>query len=330
LVRLTGDHPDAAVIREAADLLRAGRLVAFPTETVYGLGAHALDPDAVQRIYDAKGRPSVNPIIVHVASADAARALAAEWTPVAEALAAKFWPGPLTLVVRKRDVVPGIVTAGADTVGLRVPAHPVALALLKTAAIPVAAPSANLSTQLSPTTAQHVERGLGERVDMILDGGPTTVGIESTVVDATGSVPRVLRPGMLSAADVARVAGAVTERDAHVPSDVQPRSPGLLGRHYAPRARVRVFTDADRANAALEARSAADGGLRVGAMVFAPMGRVTVEHTMPRDPEEYARILYATLHAMDDAHCDVVFVELPPDAVEWSAIRDRIRRTTLK
>ena len=330
LVRLAGDHPDPAVIREAADLLRAGRLVAFPTETVYGLGAHALDPAAVQRIYEAKGRPSVNPIIVHVASAAAARHLASEWTPVAEALAKRFWPGPLTLVVRKRDAVPSIVTAGTDTVGLRVPAHPIALALLKAAAIPIAAPSANLSTQLSPTTAQHVERGLGERVDMILDGGPTTVGIESTVVDATGAVPRVLRPGMLSAAEIASVAGAVTARDAAIPSDAQPRSPGLLGKHYAPRARVRVFSEADRAQALREARSALAEPRRVGAMVFTPSGiDVTLEQAMPSEPADYARVLYSTLHAMDDARCDLVLVELPPDTPDWAGIRDRIRRTTL-
>jgi len=331
LVRLAADHPDPAIIREAADLLRAGRLVAFPTETVYGLGAHALDPAAVQRIYDAKGRPSVNPIIVHVATADAARALASDWTAVADVLARRFWPGPLTLVVRKRDVVPSIVTADTDTVGLRVPAHPVALALLKAAAIPVAAPSANLSTQLSPTTAQHVERGLGERVDMILDGGPTTVGIESTVVDVTGPVPRVLRPGMLSADEIARVAGSVAEREPGIGSDTAPRSPGLLGRHYAPHARVRLFDAAERAHAMQEAQSAMSERLRVGAIVFAPARGVglTIERTMPRDPAAYARDLYATLHAVDDARCDVVFVELPPDTPEWTAIRDRIRRTTL-
>ena len=330
LVHLAPEHPDPVVLREAAALLRSGRLVAFPTETVYGLGAHALDPAAVQRIYDAKGRPSVNPIIVHVASADAARALAAEWTPTADALAKRFWPGPLTLVVRKRDIVPDIVTAGTDTVGLRVPAHPVALALLNAAAIPVAAPSANLSTQLSPTTAQHVARGLGDRVDMIVDGGPTSVGIESTVVDVTGNVPRVLRPGMLSAADIERVAGYVVERDAAATSEPSPRSPGLLGRHYAPRARVRIFGATERAEALSEAQHAVAKGRRVGAIVFSPLGIPTSERVMPRDPAGYARALYAALHAIDDAGCELVLIERPPDTPEWAAIFDRIRRTTLK
>jgi len=297
---------------------------------VYGLGAHALDPAAVQRIYDAKGRPSVNPIIVHVASVEAARALASEWPAAAEKLARQFWPGPLTLVVRKRAVVPDIVTAGTDTVGLRVPAHPVALALLALAGIPVAAPSANLSTQLSPTTAQHVERGLGDRVDMILDGGPTTVGIESTVVDVTGNEPRILRPGMLSAADIARCVGSVAERDAAVVTEQAPRSPGLMGRHYAPRARVRMFRDTDRVSAAVEAQAALATGTRVGAMTFAPLGAtVTAQQIMPRDPAEYARQLYSALHDLDEAHCEIVFLELPPEGAAWSAILDRIRRTTL-
>ncbi|HMC56887.1 MAG TPA: L-threonylcarbamoyladenylate synthase [Gemmatimonadaceae bacterium] len=329
-MRLAPDQPDPAVLRAAADLLRSGRLVAFPTETVYGLGAHALDPAAVQRIYDAKGRPSMNPIIVHVASADAARALASEWPAAAEKLARQFWPGPLTLVVRKRAVVPDIVTAGTDTVGVRVPAHPVALALLSVAGIPVAAPSANLSTQLSPTTAQHVERGLGDRVDMILDGGPTTVGIESTVVDVTGDKPRILRPGMLSAADIARYAGAVAERDAELVAEDAPRSPGLMGRHYAPRARVRLFRAGERAGAAAEAQAALVAGTRVGSMTFAPFGaNVTTHHVMPLEPAEYARRLYSALHDLDDAQCEIVFLELPPDTPEWSAILDRIRRTTL-
>ncbi|HJQ21981.1 MAG TPA: L-threonylcarbamoyladenylate synthase [Gemmatimonadaceae bacterium] len=331
VVRIAPEDPDPALLREAADLLRAGRLVAFPTETVYGLGAHALDAQAVQRIYDAKGRPSVNPLIVHVANVTAARALAAEWTPTADALARELWPGPLTLVVKKVAGIPDIVTAGHESVGVRVPAHPVALALLQTAALPVAAPSANLSTQVSPTTADHVRRGLGDRVDLILDGGPTSVGIESTVVDVTGDVPRVLRPGMISQADIARIAGAVTASGSASPTvERAPRSPGLTGRHYAPRARMHLFDARRRDDATAAARTLLAEGKRVGAMTFTPIGlALSVEYTMPRSPAAYARELYSTLHALDDAHCDLILLELPPDSIEWAAILDRVRRTTL-
>lgn len=334
IVQVRVDAPDRAVLREAAELLRSGRLVAFPTETVYGLGAHALDVRAVERIYDAKGRPNRNPVIVHVASAQAARALASDWTPTAEALAKAFWPGPITLVLRKRDVIPDIVTAGRDTVGLRVPAHRVALALLTEVGIPIAAPSANMATQVSPTTAQHVIRGLGEHVDLILDAGPTTVGIESTVVDVTGAVPRILRPGMISHEAIGRIAGAaeIAWAEAHHEGvddahDDAPRSPGLLGRHYAPRARVRLFAPATR-NAALgDARIAVKQGRRVGAMVFTPLAlEVTESHTMPATPEAYARALYAALHALDEQKCDLILIERPPDSSDWMAIRDRLER----
>lgn len=331
VLRVDAQRPDRGVLREASELLRAGGLVAFPTETVYGLGAHALDPAAVRRIYDVKGRPAANPLIVHVAGAAAARALAAEWTSTAEALAIAFWPGPLTLVVRKASSVPDITTAGQDSVGLRVPSHPVALALLDLAGIPVAAPSANLSTQLSPTTARHVERALGDRVDMIVDGGATTVGIESTVVDATGAVPRILRPGMLSEGDIERVVGTVARGGEQAPrTESAPRSPGLMGRHYAPRARVRLFASDERGPALAAAVAALDQSGRVGAMTFTPLGLPLVsEYTMPRDPVTYAQSLYATLHAMDDAHCELVLIELPPETPEWAGIIDRLRRTTI-
>ena len=193
-------------------MLRAGGLVAFPTETVYGLGADALDPAAVRRIYEAKGRPAFNPIIVHVASIEHARRLARQWPAHATRLAQRFWPGPLTLVVPKDVTVPDIVTAGLDAVGIRVPAHPVALALIRAADLPVAAPSANRFTQLSPTSADHVAQALGDRIDVLLDGGPAQVGIESTVVDLTGPMPRLLRPGMISIASLEEVVGPV-ERD---------------------------------------------------------------------------------------------------------------------
>jgi len=325
VVRVDVNHPDRAVLDEAAELLRAGSLVAFPTETVYGLGAHALDARAVQRIYEAKGRPAINPLIVHVASLAAARALAADWPAAADALAAALWPGPITLVVRRTAAIPDVVSAGSDTVGLRVPAHPVALALLRTANIPVAAPSANLSNQISPTTAEHVVRGLGERVPLVLDGGPTDVGIESTVVDVTGSVPTILRPGMVSRDDVARIAG-----DARVVStdDIDaPRSPGMMGRHYAPRARVRLFASSERESVRGAAAEAVQRGQRVGAMTFDSLDLpLTLEVLANRNPAAYAQALYANLHAFDDARCDLLFIEEPPADVEWAGVRDRLSR----
>src|SRR6185437_10013251 len=200
-------HPEPAAIARAAELLRAGRLVAFPTETVYGLGANALDATAVERIYAAKGRPAYNPLIVHVADAGQVMSVATDWLDGAARLAAVFWPGPLTLVLPKRDIVPDAVTAGLPSVAVRVPSHPVAHALLAAARIPVAAPSANRSMMLSPTTGRHVARSLGESVDLILDAGPTTVGIESTVVDLTGEAPVLLRPGTISLVQLQAVVG---------------------------------------------------------------------------------------------------------------------------
>ncbi len=321
VVLVTGDEgARREALRDAAELLRAGRLVAFPTETVYGLGANALDPEAVQRIYDAKGRPAINPLIVHVFSTQDARDLALEWTREADALARAFWPGPITLVVRKAAVIPDIVSAGTDSVGLRVPAHPIALALLKEVRLPIAAPSANLSTQVSPTTAQHVVRGLGDRVDLVLDGGPTTVGIESTVVDLTGALPRILRPGMIARDAIARVAGAA-EIGAPPAAGDAARSPGVIGKHYAPRAAVRLLSR----DALVQAIHDRHGHQRVGAMVFMRVDAAVVKE-MPSDPESYARELYAAMHALDEAGCDVVLIERPPGSAAWAAIADRLER----
>lgn len=305
---------------KGAELLRAGRLVAFPTETVYGLGANALDEAAVERIYAAKGRPAVNPVIVHVASTAAARELALEWPAAADAIARAFWPGPVTIVVRKRAVVPDIVSAGGDTVGLRVPAHPLALALLEQARVPVAAPSANLSTHVSPTTAEHVERGLGDRVDLIIDGGATTIGIESTVVDVTGDVPRILRPGMIAHHAIVRVVGAA-ETAGSAPTTAVPRSPGTMDKHYSPRARVRLVPS----GAMEESLAAHRNEGRVGVLSFVRID-ADVTRIMPREPELYGRMLYAALHHMDDERCRVILVERPPREPEWAAILDRLER----
>ncbi len=230
IVPVDAEHPSAEVIEEAARRLRAGELVAFPTETVYGLGANALDADAVRRIFTAKGRPSYNPIIVHVADVNGARRVVSEWPESAARLAQRFWPGPLTLVLPRRPEVPDAVTAGLDTVAVRVPAHPVALALLRAAGIPIAAPSANPSTRVSPTTARHVAESLGDRVAMIIDGGPTSVGIESTVLDVSHDRPVLLRPGMISQADLAEVVGDIATATHAAEGKARP-SPGMMEKH---------------------------------------------------------------------------------------------------
>ena len=320
-------RPDPHVIAEAAAIIRRGGLVAFPTETVYGLGANALDAAAVRRIFAAKGRPSYNPLIAHVPDEAAARALAAIWPKNAVALARAFWPGPLTLVLPKRREVPSELTAGLDKVAIRVPSHPVALALLRDATVPIAAPSANRFTELSPTTAQHVERALGDRVDLILDGGPTEVGIESTVVDVSGNRPVLLRPGMLSIDDLSPVVGWFGIASEPASGDAPRPSPGMIERHYAPRASVLLFdaADHDALRAAVQ-RLAAEGKRIGGLMLFAPSPGVHHEVRMPTEPPSYARRLYATLHALDDQGCDFVVVERPPESAAWAGVRDRLKR----
>jgi L-threonylcarbamoyladenylate synthase len=220
-----------SLISQAAEILRAGRLVAFPTETVYGLGANALDGAAVQRIFEAKGRPLTSPLIVHVPSIEAARELASVWPREAQLLAEKFWPGPLTIVVPKAPQVPDLVTAGLPSVGLRMPAHPLALELLRATQLPLAAPSANRFTELSPTTAEHVREGLGDRVELVLDGGPCGVGIESTVLSLAGPRPRILRPGAVTQTQIEAVIGPV-----EVGAGAE--SPGQHPKHYSPRTKV--------------------------------------------------------------------------------------------
>lgn len=328
VLRTDPTHPDAAVLRKAAETLRGGGLVAFPTETVYGLGAHALDPAAVNRIYEAKGRPSYNPLIVHVADARAARALASAWPDEAERLAAAFWPGPLTLVLPKNDSIPHSVTAGLPSVALRVPAHPVAHALLREAGIPVAAPSANRSTGVSPTTAGHVARSLGERVDVIVDGGPCPVGIESTVLSLAGLRPTLLRPGTISVDDLRPVIGEVALPSSATDKTAARPSPGMLDRHYAPRATVRILPRDTRGRALADAGRQADAGMRIGGLLLGDAGdpRIAPVVRMPDDPAGYASRLYAALHELDDAGCDVILADSPPDAPAWAGVRDRLRR----
>ncbi len=299
----------AESIRRAAALIREGKLVAFPTETVYGLGANALDARAVEKIFRVKGRPSTSPLIVHAASHQAARALAAAWPESAGKLAHKFWPGPLTLVLPKHDCIPAIVTAGLPTVGLRVPANPVALALLTESNVPIAAPSANRFTELSPTTADHVQQSLGPEVDYILDGGPAEVGIESTVVSLAGPVPLLLRPGMISEAQIADVIGEI--RAVQAPPEGPHSSPGMHPRHYSPRTPLLLTLPPAGRGAYLW---------------FSQEAQAARSIRMPTDPAHYAALLYQTLHVLDDEGFDWIAVEPPPDSVEWTGIRDRLRR----
>jgi len=317
--------PDPSVIARAAALLAQGRLVAFPTETVYGLGANALDPAAVARIYEAKGRPAYNPLIVHVSDAAAARRLVTAWPEAAERLAGRWWPGPLTLVLPKSREIPPEVTAGLETVALRVPAHPVALALLRAAGLPVAAPSANRSGEVSPTTAEHVQHSLGDRVPMILDGGPTPVGIESTVVDLTDRMPCLLRPGMVTQADLEAVVGPVRVPVAPLQPDTPRPSPGMLDRHYAPKARVLLYRGpADGQESASRARSR---GGQVAALVrTARLSGVSPQEELPDEPAAYARGLYGALRRLDQDGVAVILVEAPPGGPDWAAIRDRLDR----
>lgn len=293
-------------LNRAAAVLRGGGLVAFPTETVYGLGANALDRNAVLRIYAAKGRPSTSPLIVHVSSFDMLNTVVETWPAAAQQLAERFWPGPLTFVLTKRSTVPAEVTAGLNTVGVRMPAHPVAQELIRRAGIPLAAPSANRFTEVSPTTAEHVRASLGDRVDMILDGGPTQVGIESTVLSLAGDAPLLLRPGMVSQHAIEALIGPIQTRisaEARQPHE----SPGLHAKHYAPRTPFYV--------------------LQAGAS--APSGRGKVLR-MPAGPAAYAACLYAELHTADAEGWDWIAVEEPPRTPEWDAIWDRLTRAAAR
>ncbi|MBM3848485.1 MAG: threonylcarbamoyl-AMP synthase [Verrucomicrobia bacterium] len=321
-------------LSQAVIELQSGRIVAVPTETVYGLTANALDPEAVEKIFTLKGRPSHNPIIVHVASAADVHRCAAEWPGSAEILASRFWPGPVTLVVPKTQAVPGIVTAGGNTVGLRWPSHPFMQALIRRCGFPLAAPSANSSNRLSPTQAEHVAADFQERSPLIIDGGACQVGIESTVVDVSSGRPRVLRPGMITEQDITAVLRADARPGAAIaagPDEGVLRSPGLLSRHYQPKARVRILKwsteqDLNQQLALLDASGAAIHFIcHTRFPASAPSKNV---HVAPAEPEAYARALYAQLHACDQAGASWIVVEALPNAPGWEGIQDRLIRAS--
>lgn len=329
---------DTGEIEHAAGLLRAGRLVAFPTETVYGLGANALDPEAVSRIYAVKGRPATSPLIVHVASIEMAKTLVADWPAIADQLAERFWPGPLTIVLpitraetqappsRRIPVriIPPIVTAGLPSVGLRMPAHLTALALIEAAAIPLAAPSANRFTELSPTTAEHVRENLGQDVDYILDGGPCTVGIESTVLSLIEPQPMLLRPGAISRRELEALIGplaSLKDASARDTNAAAHPSPGMHPRHYSPRTPLHLVNNGEMPY---------QGRGVYLQYAHTPYGRNFVIHQMPQSAPDYAAALYDVLHRADAENYDWIAVDAPPDAVEWEAIRDRLQRAATK
>jgi L-threonylcarbamoyladenylate synthase len=317
---LPGDDP--AAIERAAALLRSGALVAFPTETVYGLGADALNPDAVRGIFAAKERPADNPLIVHVADVAAARALVREFPPLAERAAAALWPGPLTLVLPRAAIVPDVTTAGQDTVALRVPAHPVALALLRACQRPLAAPSANRSGRPSPTLASHVSADRDGRVALILDGGPTAFGLESSVLDLCGARPLLLRRGGVSHEQLASLLGPVDLVESGDAAAIA-RSPGLRHRHYAPRARVELVAEGEGEAAAARAL---ESGERVALICRRAVVSAAIVRRLPVALEGFAQALFATLRALDDEGVERIVVESVPETGIGAAIMDRLRR----
>jgi L-threonylcarbamoyladenylate synthase len=299
--------PPREEVRRAADILKRGGLVAFPTETVYGLGADATNPRAVQRIFEVKGRPSTNPLIVHVADETVARRYARDWPLAASRVAERFWPGPLTIVVPKHPSIVDEVTAGLDTVGLRAPDHPLALELLREFDGPLAGPSANKSSHVSPTTAQHVRDELGDAVDLILDGGPCEVGIESTVLDLVSASPRILRPGAVTREEIEDVIGPVEMKNVVTEVTTPADAPGQHERHYAPR------TPALR----VEPHEVPRLDLTDAAVL-----------DLTLDPDTYARNFYARLRMLDAQNLRAIYIVMPPDTPEWFAMRDRITRAT--
>ncbi|MFN0161238.1 MAG: L-threonylcarbamoyladenylate synthase [Burkholderiales bacterium] len=308
--------PDAASIARAVEVLRSGGLLGLPTETVYGLAVDASNPEAVARMFAAKGRPADHPVIVHLASAAQIDDWACDIPPLARRLAATYWPGPLTLILKRAPHVLDAITGGQDTVGLRIPAHPAAQAVLAAFGGGVAAPSANKFGHVSPTTAAHVREEFGAAVDLVLDGGACAVGIESTIVACDGAGIRILRPGQITSEMLARVA-----RIDNSESGAKPRVSGSLEKHYAPRNRV-AMAPADHL-ADVIARHPG----RVAVLSRAKPAAARVRHWVAAaDVEDYARELYATLRDMDAAGCDLLLIETPPAGAAWEAVHDRLRR----
>ena len=330
--------PEQSAIDRAVALLQAGELVAFPTETVYGLGADAANPAAVARIFAAKGRPADHPLIVHLPADGYLERWASDIPPFAWELAEAFWPGPLTLILKRAAAVPSVVTGGQDSVGLRVPAHPLALALLRAYAraggglggmCGIAAPSANRFGRISPTEAAHVRDELGKAVGLVLDGGRCDIGIESTILDLTAGdalPPRLLRPGRVTPEQIATVIGVLPEIVGRQHADRTPRVPGSLAAHYAPTTPLRLVSTA-RLGEVLDALQ--HTGRRCAVLCHGPLpgtGAAQALRRLPADPHGYAQALYAALRELDRAAAELIVVEDPPATPPWAAVADRLRR----
>ncbi|TDP63548.1 L-threonylcarbamoyladenylate synthase [Bradymonas sediminis] len=326
LVEVDAALPDPTALAAPARALAAGHLAAFPTDTVYGLGANALEDAAVAKIFVAKGRPSNNPLIVHIADLEDIHRVVADFPPLAQELAKTFWPGALTLILKRHESVADLVSAGLDTVAVRMPAHPVARALIRQAGVPIAAPSANRYTEVSPTTAAHVLDGLGDAIDFVIDAGPTSVGLESTVLSLIDSPPQILRPGMITLAQIAEVAPDVCYAAPTFLVGPENRpSPGLARKHYSPRAALKIVGQPSSLlqqmpnppDCACILVDPAD------ALTTSLAGAVRV---LGRDPLLYARNLYAALHELDAEQFGTIIVQRPPDDDRWRAIHDRLER----
>lgn len=300
--------PTPEAIQAAAKSIRDGKLVVIPTETVYGLAGNAMDEQAVQLIYDVKGRPNDNPLIVHVSQTEQAKAIVREWPEMAEKLAEKYWPGPLTLVLPKKPSVPDCVTGGKETVAIRIPKHPIALKVISEAGVPVAAPSANIFMALSPTKAQDIEPEIDLEVEFILDGGPCEVGLESTVLDLTQSSPQILRPGGISRAEIQAILGRPL---GHVPPG-SIRAPGMYPRHYAPKATV-ILVDKLESNMPGLTFEQSENNLQI---------------EMPSDSKSYGVRLYGALRQLDLKQVDKIYVQRPPQSEQWEAVMDRLQKAS--
>jgi L-threonylcarbamoyladenylate synthase len=323
---------DAGAINMAVSILRSGGLVAFPTETVYGLGADGLNPAVVAKIYEAKGRPPANPLILHVAGHEAARSLVADWPSVAQKLVDKYWPGPLTIVLPASGIVPEIVRAGNPTVAVRSPWHPVAMELLRAFGGPLAAPSANRSTETSPTKPEHVLNGMGGSIDLILDGGPTRSGIESTIITLAETPPRLLRPGPICPAELETILGALVRFEGAVPASGAQAAPGMSHRHYAPKARLTLHEPSELPLALGQANLSGGGPHeKIVAVVFGDCPELPCDrHRLPDDPKGVSARLYALLHDLDSKNYDRILFQAPPRTDEWLAVRDRLLRAASK
>jgi L-threonylcarbamoyladenylate synthase len=322
---------DDAAIENAVKLLRQGRLVAFPTETVYGLGADAANPDAVRRIFQAKGRPADHPLIVHISSVDSLNDWALTVSDAAQQLAARFWPGPLALILNKKPEVSLVVTGGQNTVGLRMPDHPVALNLLRAFGGGIAAPSANRFCRISPTQAVHVEEELGDAVDLILDGGACQVGVESTIVDLSGVRPKLLRPGHITRLEIEAVLQTeliITFPQPEQANQLEPRAPGMMTVHYAPKT-VAMLCTTERLLEMIQELNFRNK--KVGILAYSlkqAESRLTRLIRMPEQADDYAQALYASLRYLDSLQLDMILIEQPPETEAWRAINDRLGKAT--